>query len=75
MHCSREGKEAENEEAKMRNLSNARNASLLFHQISSLENSQSIERKPGDMHRVRGKKEINTKLIILGFHEKNHCLP
>lgn len=74
VRCSREGNQAENKEAKMRNLVNARNTSLLFHQISRLENRQNIERKQGDMQRVRGK-EISTKLITFDFHKKNRCLP
>lgn len=75
MHHSHEVKQAENKEAKLRNLANAQNTSLLFHKIPSPENRWSIERKPGDMQRARGKKKINTKLIVLGACKKNYCLP
>lgn len=56
LRCSCEGKQAENKKAKMRNLANAHNTSLLFHQISSLENCQSVERRQRDMQGVRRKK-------------------
>ena len=59
-----------NKETKMRNLANAHNASLLFHQVFSLENCQSIERKLGDMQRVKGKKGSYQKADYIGFPQE-----
>lgn len=70
LHCSCEGKQAENKEAKMTNLASAHNTSLLFHQISSLENCQSIERKQRDMQGVRRKKGNCHKADCIGFPQE-----
>lgn len=70
LHCSCEGKQAENKEAKMTNLASAHNTSLLFHQISSLENCQSIERRQRDMQGVRRKKGNCHKADCIGFPQE-----